>query len=264
MKPFEYVAYSSLRDDLGAINTAEHFRHVGTLPFDYIKGDIRPTADGGIIMCHDGAFTLDENGRITKPDKNNCKRILEMTTEECLRLEYGIPYGGKYCRVTDFETYISICKQSGIPPYVTVRDEEIETVAPIVLDVLEKYGLIESAIINSFTLETLKIFRRLCSESALSYVRAFRKPLERADIENALRLQNCLVCGFHYRWNSLDQTEGKALMQASVDALSYAASKGVKVWQAIVYDESVIAELQAFGFSGAQVRYIPSISQRKA
>lgn len=261
MKPFEYVAYSSLRDDLGAINTAEHFRYVGTLPFDYIKGDIRPTADGGIIMCHDGAFTLDENGRITKPDHNNCKKILEMTTEECLGLEYARQCGGRYHKVTDFETYIRICKQSGIPPYVTVRDERIEDVAPTVLAVLEKYGLIESAMVNSFTLETLEIFRRLCPGLALSYVRAFRKPLERADIDDALRLQNCLVCGFHYSFSSPDHTGGNALTQASADALAYAASKGVEVWQAIVNDESIIAELKALGFAGAHVCFTPSSSQ---
>ena len=62
MKPFNYISYSRLFEDAGSVNTAEHYRYCGSLPFTSIKGDIRPTIDGGIIMCHDPGFTLDENG----------------------------------------------------------------------------------------------------------------------------------------------------------------------------------------------------------
>lgn len=256
MKQFHYVAYSGIRNDKGAINTAEHYRYVGGLPFTFIKGDVRPTSDGGVIMCHDAGFTLDADGRITKFDRNNCKRILEMTTEQCLALEHAQQYDGQYCRIVDIETYIRICKESSKPPFITVRDEEIETLAPTVLKLLEGYGLINSAIINSFTVRTLEIFRQLCPEIRLSNVLPARKPVERSDVETAVRLQNCLLNAFHFTVRDMEAEE--ATMNASRDAMAYAASKGVDIYQAIVNDASVIKDLMERGFSGAQICILPS------
>ncbi len=55
------IAYS----DIGAApkNSAEHFQIAAHLGFNALKGDVRITADGGLVMCHDAGITLDENGR---------------------------------------------------------------------------------------------------------------------------------------------------------------------------------------------------------
>ena len=51
------IAYSDLMltpgNLLAPINTAEHYYLAAHLGFNAIKGDVRITADGGLIMCHD-------------------------------------------------------------------------------------------------------------------------------------------------------------------------------------------------------------------
>ena len=256
MKAFNYISYSRLLNDAGSVNTAEHYRYCGTLPFTSIKGDVRPTADGGMIMCHDPGFTLDENGRVIKFDRNNCKLILEMTTAECLALEHAATFNDRHCKVTDLETYIYICKECGKMPFVTVRNEKIDAVASVVLSTLSKYGLIESSIINSFTVSTLETFRKMCPEIRLSNVLPFRKIMERSDVDTALALGNCLINCFHFTAKS--PTEGISFMDDSTDAITYAASVGVDVYQAQVSDCIDIQELIRRGFSGAQMFFSPS------
>ena len=256
MKPFNFIAYSRIKNDKGPVNTAEHYRYVGSLPFTSIKGDVRPTSDGGIIMCHDAGFTLDENGRVTKFDKLNNTPILEMTTAQCLALEHAKQYDGHYCKVVDVETYIRICKESGKAPFVTVRNEEIESVAPTILKLLEKYDLIESSVINSFTVSTLEIFRELCPEIRLSRVIGLLRPADRSDVDIVIKLQNCILNCFHF--TSSDSTSGLEAMDASADAIAYAAANGVDVYQAQVSDEVDINYLIERGISGAQVLYAPT------
>lgn len=256
---FDSIAYSRIANDNGPINTAEHFRYCATLPFTSLKADLRPTADGGVILCHDKGFTLDENGRIAKFDKDSHIKILEMTTEQCLALEHCQPYDGAYCKVTDFESFIRICKACGKAPFITVRDEAIESVIAVVLPVLEKYGLTERSIINSFTVSTLEAFRHACPGIRLSYVLRLRKVIERSDVDTALRLGNCLVTSFHFTSANID--DGWEPLEASKDGIAYAAENGVAVYQAQVGSAVPLEQLTSRGYSGAQLLYAPNFAE---
>lgn len=256
---FDSIAYSRIANDKGPINTAEHFRYCATLPFTTLKADLRPTADGGVILCHDKGFTLDEDSRIAAFDKENHIKILEMTTAQCLALEHRRPYDGVYCKVTDFEIFIRICKECGKAPFITVRDEAIDSVIAVVLPVLEKYGLTEQSIINSFTVSTLEAFRQACPQIRLSYVLRLRKVIERSDVDTAIRLGNCLVTSFHFKATDID--DGWAPMDASRDAIAYAAENGVAVYQAQVGAAIPLEQLISRGYSGAQLLYVPNSAE---
>lgn len=256
MESFDYIAYSCLEEDRGSVNTAEHYQYCSTLPFTSIKGDIRPTADGGVIMCHDPGFTLDENGRVTRFDKNNCKLISDMTVSECLALEHAEAYDGKHCKVTDFETYIRICEKSGKQPFITVRNEGIDILVPVVINILSKYNLLDSCTINSFTVSTLEAFRNVCPTIKLSHVLPLRKVLERSDVDEAIQLGNCILTTFHF--TGADATGGYPIMDASADAITYAASKGVKIYQAQVLEAVDLNDLIRRGYSGAQMFFAPT------
>ncbi len=60
------VSYSKLFDIDIPWNSAEVFECACKLDFDGIKGDVTPTKDGKLIMCHDAEFWFDENGRVYK------------------------------------------------------------------------------------------------------------------------------------------------------------------------------------------------------
>ena len=232
MKAFDSIAYSGLLLDKGSANTAEHYQYRATLPFTTIKGDVRPTKDGGVIMCHDPGFTLDADGRIVRFDKTNCRLILEMTTAECLSLEHAETFENKHCKVVCFEAFAHICKECGKSPFVTVRNERIDTLAPAIIEILSKHDLLEHCVINSFTHATLESFRSLCPTIRLSYVLPLRKVLEKSDVDVAVDFGNCILTTFHF--TGKDAVSGYPIMDASADALAYAAIKGVKVYQAQV------------------------------
>ena len=66
---FNYIAYSSVTGSEGAINTAKHYEWAAKQGvFSALKGDVRPTLDGELIMCHDAGFTLSTGGHTVTSD----------------------------------------------------------------------------------------------------------------------------------------------------------------------------------------------------
>lgn len=256
---FDYVAYSRIdTGDKGPINSEAHLRYCASLPFTTLKADVQPTADGGLVLCHDGGFTF-KDGRITSYDKENCTPIRSLTTQQCLDLEYYQMYDGEYCKVTDFETFIRICSQSGKFALITVRDAYVDEMVDAVLPILEKYHWTENSIINSFTISTLTAFRKASPEVKLSYVLQLSRPVTKMDVDTAVRLGNCIITSFHFRVS--DTESGWAVVDASADGIAYAASKGVRVYQAQVAEGVDVEKLIACGYSGAQLRFVPEFTE---
>lgn len=256
---FDYIAYSWIHGaDKGPINSEEHLRYCASLPFTTLKADVQPTCDGGLVLCHDKGFTL-KDGRIVTYDKENNTPIYSLSKAQCLSLEHHKQYDGKYCRITDFETFIRICSESGKWAFITVRDAHIDEVVAAVLPVLEKYNWLHNSIINSFTLSALEAFRKASAEIRLSHVLKFNKPITRADVDEALQLGNCLINSFHFR--QTDIQTGWATMEQSADGIAYAKAKGVKLYQAQVAQGVDLEKLIEAGYCGAQLRFVPEFTQ---
>ena len=154
------VAYSSI-DTNYPINTIEHFMNAIKLGYNAIKTDMRLTSDGKIVLCHDAGFTFNEDGRITSFDSANCTLIHNMTYQQCLSLEHGstkaFNHLGYYAHVCGLEDFLKICKEYGIIPYITFREEYIPETANELFRLLKKYGLTSRAIINCY--HTLPVAR---------------------------------------------------------------------------------------------------------
>ena len=256
---FDYIAYSRLDDgDKGPINSEEHLRHCASLPFTTLKADVQPTSDGGLVLCHDKGFTLSD-GRIVPYDKENNTPIFNLTTQQCRSLEYRKQYDGKCCKVTDFETFIRICSASNKWAFITVRDEHVNEVVAAVLPILEKYNWVENSVINSFTVDTLEAFRKASPHIRFSYVLKYGKILTRMDVDTALRLGNCMVCPFLFRFS--DRETGWSKLDECGDGLAYAKAKGVRVYTGQMCAGTDIPKLIEYGISGAQLRFAPEFTE---
>lgn len=155
---FLNIAYSALWS-YGPINTEMVYETAGFFGFDAIKGDVQISADNVLIMCHDSGFTLDENGKIITYDASNNTPIRTMQSADILALEHAMnDLGAHPCTIDD---YLRICAKWGKVAFVTIRDADIDVIAPILLAALKRWNLQHKAIINSFTLASLKKVRNL-------------------------------------------------------------------------------------------------------
>ena len=260
---FNLIAYSYVGEAGCCINTAEHFHHCGKMEYTALKGDVRPTADGGLIMCHDAGFTISEDGYVVKYDKDssNTRWIRDMTTAECLALVHRGKGGN---RVTDFDTYIRICKRYGKIAYITIRDEYMEDAVPAMFAVLDKYHMREHCIVNSFAVESLEAVRAVDAEITLSHVLQGRKLPSREDIDEADRLGNCQVCAFLFPFtdyvedvNGDGVADGFDALELSREALNYAREKDIRIYCAISTDFSQIDRLMRYGVMGVHMQAEP-------
>lgn len=252
---FNFIAYSHIENDGGSINTAEHFVHCAKLPFDMLKGDVRPTSDGGVIMCHDAGFTLNGNGDIIGYNADNCTLISNLTEAECLALKHAST--GNY--VCNLEKFLAICKKYGKVAYITIRDEHItDVVAPVVLQLLDKYHMRSRCIINSFNRESLQAVRDIDANitlSLMSYSSAGINGITTAFVDYAIALGNCRVGVFCFLTTEADASA----LDASAEAIAYAAQNDIRVDTAQVGSGVNIDDILAKGVTGAHMVVAPDL-----
>lgn len=252
VEKFNIVAYSKLNDTI--INTKEHFIYCAKNGFDALKCDVRITADNKIVLCHDDGFTLDANGRITSYSISNHTAIRNMTYAEIMALEHSSQYGGIYVHPTDLETFLIICKRFGKIPYITIRDEYIDIVAPIIVSLVKKYGFVENAIINSFTYDSLMTVRMLEPTIRLSEVFAPQNStLFNNALSHARANKNYDLCLFYSSYSGVeygvDWFNGNTEVLEKLETMR---NEGIKYYGAQSTLESDIDALIKLGFSGTQ------------
>ena len=247
---FEYIAYSGLYDEPSIrINSTEFFEHYcsGAYGFNVMKGDVRPTADHGIVMCHDAGFTLDAEGRITSYNKANCVNIHDLTLQQCLSLKYDNIIDGQYTSVCDFETYISICAQHNKVAFITIRDEYIPELLNTMMPLIYKYGMQQRCIVNSLNLESLKMAKSYDPSIGLSWVT--KNPILTTEIvDQAAALGNCALTLYCFT-GSTDRLEKLAMYEYEI---IYAQSRNIPLYAAIAHDVSIVDWLKQMGIRGAQ------------
>ena len=257
--PFTYIAYSFVHGINDApINSAEHFELVASdafsLPtinsFSTIKGDLRITADNGLVMCHDAGFTLNGEGRVTTFDAHNMKAIHDLTLEECLALEYENQYNGTYVHVCDFETYISICARHNKTAFITIRNEYIPELLDVMMPIISSHNMLDKCIINSFTLESLELVRERDESISLSWVIENGR-FTKATVDTAVNLGNCILSLFNF---PEERFGGFRALDSYKKVIAYAQRKGVTLYAAIIDDATIVERLEKYGISGAQMR----------
>lgn len=244
-KGFLYIAYSSIANDAGSKNTLEHYEYCCKSGFNAIKGDVRITADNGLIMCHDAGFTLNENGYISSYHKSNCTLIHDITKSACLALQHENTLN----HVVDFDTYIRTCKKYGKVAFITIRDEYIDQVTERMLAVLDKYHYRNMSIVNSFTYASLQTVRNADSAIMLSWVQKSSVVMTKVIVDGCNELGNCVLCMYHFankgEYDAIDN-----------NVLDYAVKKDIRVYESIVPSEKV-EKLIEYGIAGAQISSVP-------
>ena len=247
---FSTIAYSQANLDgvTTLINTAEHYKKVGqTDGFDAIKGDIQITSDDRLVMCHDNGFTFDANGRITTFDASNCTLIRNMTYEQVMALEHAKPVNGVYLHPTDIDALLRMCKRFGKFPYITIRDENMDVIAPILVAKLREYGLETHCIVNSFTVESLATVRQHSEHVFLSQVLQKNQALSEKIVNIMSQYGNVVITMFDDNGSTVD---------ANLEMINYARGLGIRIYSAIFNNTDNIELLLNKGFSGVQ-SYVP-------
>ena len=246
------IAYSTV--GLAPINTVAHYRLAASCGFPSIKGDIRPTADGGLVMCHDAGFTFDADGRIGRFDKQHYTPILSMRYADCLRLEYAdTAPDGTHPHVASLEDFLRVSREAGKYAFITARNEEIPTVVAEMFRLIRQIGMEDRCIVNSFTYETLKETRRYSASVPVSHVQPHWAALTGDIVRAAADLGNALVCMFSY-----PDKDGKAAeaIQASAPAMELAQSLGMRLFQAAIPTAEERTACLDLGFSGFQLLHV--------
>ena len=243
---FNYVSYSIVNGSDASINTAELFTWAAKQGFTALKGDIQPTSDGKLIMCHDEGFTFNADGDITTYDANNSTQIRTLTEAECLALQHATTQN----QICNFDTYIKICKKYGKIAYITIRDKYIEDIVPAMFAVLDKYNMRTRCIVNSFTLTSLQAVRAVDDTITLSQVFGHKAGVTTANIDNAISLGNCMICGF-----SFPNDTGETMIAESV--IEYARANDIRLYEAQVNSMDEIDRLIERGIAGAHMTVAP-------
>ena len=247
---FDYIAYSGLYDDPPIqMNSTEFFEHYssGVYGFNVMKGDVRPTADHGIVMCHDEGFTLNAEGRIAPYNRSNRVKIHDLTLQQCLSLEYDNFIDGQYTSVCDFETYISICAQHDKVAFITIRDEFIPELLDTMMPLIYKYDMQNRCIVNSFHLESLEMVKSYDPSIRLSWV-IKNRTLTTGIVDQAAALGNCALTLYSFTGDT-DRLEMLALYEYEI---IYAQSRNIPLYAAIAHDVSIVDRLRQLGIRGAQ------------
>lgn len=245
------IAYSTL--GIAPINTEEHYRLAAACGFPALKGDVRPTSDGGLIMCHDNAFTFDDEGLITRFDRENCRKIIGIPFSECASMHYSAfreELG--YCApVTTFDTFVRVCRDTGKIAYATIRNDNIPDVITEVFRILRKYGMEEHCMINSFTYEVLTETRKHSTSIPVSQVQPHRGFLKPETVRAIAELGNSYVTMF-----SFPDSRAYDFIRQSEEALNLARTLGVGLHQAQVHTADDRTKLIELGFTGFHIMHV--------
>ncbi|MBO5955893.1 MAG: hypothetical protein J6Q10_03745 [Clostridia bacterium] len=239
--PYEHlnICYSSINRK--PINTIEHFTDAAeNFGYNALKCDVRPTADGELVCCHDAGFTFDGNGYITTYDSNNQTKIHDVTAATCLG--YSFPTGEHPCLVGD---YLDVCRKYKKVAFVTIRNEYMDVVIPKLLEELKAHNMTYATIINCMTYESLVQWRAQDSNVMINYTLNYGVAIDQTQIDRAVSLGYCSLCGF-----SLSSTS--TTPSASCD-FEYARANGIRLLEAIAYKEGSPEACYDMGYDGCQI-----------
>lgn len=219
------VAYSD-GGQLGYINTLSAYLAAGIAGYKWLKGDVQPTSDGKLIMCHDDGFTFDANGYITKFDANNCTMIHALTYNEAMSKVYAAWYGGYRMKVCDIEDYLKVCRDFNMRPYITIRKDYMDIVVPELLSMLEKYNFTDHCIVNSFEKESLRLVAEKSNHRVMISNVKFYNEGQQITVEHIQQIldisPNCTICPY-----TTASGYGTLLFENSTEALAFAKEQNV-------------------------------------
>ena len=247
-REFLNIAYSWM--NLAPINTVEHYRRAAYLGYNALKGDVQPTKDNGLVMCHDKGFTLNSEGRIVRYDRQEHILIRDMTQDEVLRLthEAYADTVGYHAHTCTFDDFVRVCREEDRICYPVIRDERMDVVLPELFKTLDRYGYREKTMINSMTYSSAQAARAYDPDIALCYTLNHGEVMTREHVDMVLELGNAMLDGFLCPGDNW-----RGLLEESRDAIEYAKEKGVPLMMAQVFTAEQYTTCREWGFTGFHI-----------
>ena len=134
-------------------NTASAFMEAGRRSYYGIESDVRKTADGKFVMCHDETLS-----RISGRDI----LVESSTLEELLGVELFAKKEGKSVeKLATLESYIAICKEYDKQAVLELKSNFTEQEIEEMIGIISAYGYIERVTFISFNYGNLLSVRKL-------------------------------------------------------------------------------------------------------
>ncbi|MBQ9369427.1 MAG: hypothetical protein IJT83_16720 [Victivallales bacterium] len=243
------IEYSVLSDFHGraflAGNTEMHFRKSLEEGFDGLKADMRFTSDGEIVLCHDGGYTFDANGRITKFDRENCTPIHDLPIDQVRALEFDQPFEGQTLHPCTLDTMLAVCEELDAIPYLTLRPEPWRPeVAKRMVELILKHNLQHRTIINLFTgvKEAMECVESLLPGLVYCNTRLGTDALTKELIDSSVADGYKIICICQRMFDTI-----------TAENVSYAASKGIHIWNWGAGNIELVAANLTQGVTGFQM-----------
>ena len=168
-------------------NTIPAFEGAAEYGFEYYELDVHTTKDGEWVVIHDDTVDDMTDGE---------GEVESFTLEEIRRLRIDNGNGIENYEdlvVPTLRESLDVCKETGILPVIELKKCDVQYL-PSFIEMLEEYGLSDSAKIISFNQEYLEEYRRLDSEAEI-YFLAGTPTKEDIDmcIENNFGINYCFV-----------------------------------------------------------------------
>ncbi len=244
------IAYSDV--NLAPINTTLHYKCAAHMGFNALKGDVRKTANGVLIMSHDAGFTRAEEGsdELTTYNKDNCTLWSDYEWREVEGLHYWDRDSERMCYVPTLAGYLRVCRATNKIAYITLRNEDIGEVVEGVINTVKEHGMLDRCVINSYTYRTLENVRKHSRTIPVSLVLEKGVALTMNHIAKAKNLGNGIITLFYYPDGD---TTGLSLLKNSETLIKTAHHNGIKVHMAQLNNTTDYERCIQFGITGAHL-----------
>lgn len=97
----------------GVENTAEAFRNGVARGYDFLECDVRVTADGEFVLCHDT-----DNKRLGGHSEIATSTLTELRADTLHQTRHGQDYTATICTLGE---YLDICREGGVRPVIELK-----------------------------------------------------------------------------------------------------------------------------------------------
>ena len=142
-------------------NTEKAFVAAGERSYYGIEADVRKTADGKFVICHDKTL-----GRISKENLN----VEKSTLEELLNVDLSMKNMDGTARICELSTYISVCKSYGKHAFLELKSEFTKEEIGRIIDIINSYEYIDGVTFISFEYTNLEHVRTFLPYQSVQYL----------------------------------------------------------------------------------------------
>ena len=142
-------------------NTEEAFIAAGKRSYYGIEADVRKTADGKFIICHDKTLK-----RISEKDIN----VEETTLEELLKVTLSIEDKNKEGQLCELSAFVSICKLYDKHAFLELKSDFNSQEIDQIIDIISSYEYLHNTTFISFNYTNLEHVRKFLPDQSVQYL----------------------------------------------------------------------------------------------